>query len=201
MAVASSRAAGAPLAPGTAFRPGGRAIDLGCGTAKLEGCWGVDRAPVQGVDLVADLDHIPYPFRDDSFDYLRLRNVLEHVADVVKTMEEVHRIARPGALVEITTPHYTDNHSWGDPTHRWHFGTRSLDCFRPGTGNRQSHYSSARFEVQCTVRLSRLARLIGLEWLVNSQRPWLRWGRQVWERQLCFVLRGSEMTFLLRAVK
>ncbi len=52
--------------------------------------------------------------------------MIEHVGDVMKTMEEFHRLARAGGEVLIVTPHYTDFSSFCDPTHRWHLNSFSL---------------------------------------------------------------------------
>ena len=74
----------------------------------------------------------PYPFADSSFDQLRAIHVIEHVSDVIRTMEEFHRLVRPGGTVRIETPHYTDFSSFCDPTHRWHLNSFSLPLFRRG---------------------------------------------------------------------
>ncbi len=47
-------------------------------------------------DVLADLDRFPYPFRDAAFGQIRAIHVIEHVQDVIRTMEEFHRLARPG---------------------------------------------------------------------------------------------------------
>jgi len=58
----------------------------------------------------------PYPFADSSFDRLTAIHVIEHVNDVMRTMEEFHRLVRAGGTVRIETPHYTDFSSFCDPT-------------------------------------------------------------------------------------
>lgn len=179
----------------------GPSLDLGCGSQKRPGAVGVDIVPFPGVDLVADLNRFPYPFKDNAFSRIVLSHVIEHLADVVAVMEEVYRIAKPGATVEVLTPHYTDNHSWGDPTHRWHLNTRSFDQFRDDLSDGRRRYSRARFRVECEVRLCNLGRWCGIQRLVNSRRPRLRWVRQLWERQFSFLLRGSEMRFRMVVVK
>jgi hypothetical protein len=41
-------------------------------------------------DVLAELDSFPYPFRDSSFDALQAVHVIEHLSDVIRTMEEFH---------------------------------------------------------------------------------------------------------------
>jgi len=95
-----------------------RVLDLGCGRNKLAGAVGVDRNPASQADLLCDLDSIPFPFRADSFDEIRMSHVIEHLGDVVAVMAEICRIARHGARVFIATPHFSSVHSYTDPGHR-----------------------------------------------------------------------------------
>ena len=95
-----------------------RILDVGCGVNKYPGAIGVDRNARTRADVLCDLDCFPYPFRDDSFDHLRAVHVIEHVSDVIRTVEEFHRLVRDGGMIHIVTPHYTDFSSFCDPTHR-----------------------------------------------------------------------------------
>lgn len=100
-----------------------RALDLGCGPNKRENTWGVDRHPYAGVDQVLDLDANRWDLPDSHFDMVHVRHVIEHVADITAFLGEVHRVARDGAVVEVTTPHFSSLDSWKDPTHRWHLAS------------------------------------------------------------------------------
>ena len=75
-----------------------RILDVGCGINKKAGAIGLDRNPASRADVLADLDHFPYPFRDSSFDGLQAIHVIEHVSDVIRSMEEFHRLVRDGAV-------------------------------------------------------------------------------------------------------
>ena len=78
-----------------------RTLDVGCGINKYPGSIGIDRNPDCHPDVLCDLDRIPYPFADNSFDELRAIHVIEHVGDVIRSMEEFHRLVRPGGRVRI----------------------------------------------------------------------------------------------------
>ena len=174
-----------------------RILDVGCGLNKRPGSVGLDRNPCTAADVIADLDHFPYPFRDSVFDELYATHVIEHVADVIRTMEEFHRLVRPGGRIFITTPHYTDFSSFCDPTHRWHLNSFSFRYFGADHGG-FGYYSAARLrERKVRVRLLALWRWLGFEWLVNR---WPRF-RLFWEHYLCFVVRGKVMEFEFEAVK
>jgi len=86
-----------PPAPGRFLAPGPwhlfklqsqfvRILDVGCGINKLPGSIGIDRNTATKADVLVDVDHIPYPFRDSSFDKLQAVHVIEHVSDVIRTM-------------------------------------------------------------------------------------------------------------------
>jgi predicted SAM-dependent methyltransferase len=109
--------------------PTPRLLDLGCGRTKRPGAIGVDRNPVVGADVLADLDRTPYPFGVDSFDEILLDNVLEHLADVPATMRELFRIARPGALLIVKVPFFRSKWAAIDPTHRHFFTVASMSYF------------------------------------------------------------------------
>ncbi len=102
-----------------------RILDVGCGIRKQPGSIGLDRNPASRADVLADLDRFPYPFADGSFDRVTAIHVIEHLSDVMRAMEEFHRLVRAGGTVRIETPHYTDFSSFCDPTHK-----SSLDQFQ-----------------------------------------------------------------------
>ena len=125
---------------------GRRTVDLGCGRDKIAGAVGVDFAGNAEADVRHDLDSYPYPFADGSFEAVVLRNVIEHVRNVVGLMEEIHRIGRAGADVFITTPHFSSLYSYQDPTHLRHLALESLDYFTADTKH-SNFYAAARFRM------------------------------------------------------
>jgi len=174
-----------------------RILDVGCGVNKYPGAIGIDRNSRTRADVLCDLDHFPYPFRDSSFDQLRAVHVIEHVSDVIRTIEEFHRLVRGGGTIHIVTPHYTDFSSFCDPTHRWHLNSFSLRYF--GQDNAGfGYYSAARLrESSVRVKLLQFWRLLGFEWLVNTFPRF----RRFWEYYLCFVVRGKVIEWELEVVK
>lgn len=177
--------------------PSPRVLDVGCGINKYPGSIGIDRIAGTRADVLCELDHFPYPFRDSSFDEVRAIHVIEHVSDVIRTMEEFHRLARAGGEVFIVTPHYTDFSSFCDPTHRWHLNSFSLRYFGPSHGG-FGYYSRARFsEISVRLKLLALWRWLGFELLVNHSLPF----RRFWEYYLCFVVRGKVIEWRLKVLK
>ena len=128
------------------FCSGRKAVDLGCGRDKIAGAVGVDYAGNADADVRHDLDVYPYPFPDGTFEVIVLRNVIEHVRNVVGLMEEIHRIGGAGADVLITTPHFSSLYSYQDPTHLRHLALDSMDYFTEDTKH-SNFYSAARFRL------------------------------------------------------
>jgi len=174
-----------------------RTLDVGCGINKFPGSIGIDRNPASRADVLCELDRFPYPFRDSSFDALQAIHVIEHVGDVMKTMEEFHRLLRPAGEALIVTPHYTDFSSFCDPTHRWHLNSFSLRYFGEDNAG-YGYYSKVRFEeISVHVKLLALWRWLGFELLVNAFPRY----RRFWEHYLCYVVRGKVIEWRLRAIK
>jgi len=176
-------------------------LDLGCGARKTPGSFGVDQMPLEGVDVVHDLNRYPYPIESNSFDRIVLRHVAEHVDDVVKLMEEIHRIGRNGGTIEIHVPHFSSSNSYNDPTHKHHFSLLTFDFFCGGTAH--------GYLVRSEFRLKR--RLIDF-WPLHDKVPFvpyhllgIRWFAThhpvLFERFFPFFFPIKEFTIELEVVK
>lgn len=119
-------------------------LNLGCGSDYREGWVNVDL--FQKADVKHDLNVFQYPFKDDTFDEIYASHVIEHLSDTVKVMEELWRISRNGARVEIRVPHYSHNTAFANPTHVKFFALSSMDIFDVNSGNWE-RYGKARFKV------------------------------------------------------
>lgn len=95
-------------------------LNVGCGRNVLPGWINLDCVSLPGIDVVADLEccaTAPLPFADDSVDEFLLQHVLEHIREPLPLMQELHRVASPGALAVIRTPYGSSDDAWEDPTH------------------------------------------------------------------------------------
>ncbi|WP_377475544.1 MAG: FkbM family methyltransferase [Microcoleus anatoxicus] len=91
-------------------------VDIGCGDRKPDNFVGVDVCPGLGVDIVADLNQ-RFPFPDNSVDELRAYDTIEHLVDRIHTMNEIWRICKDGAKVDILVPSTDGRGAFQDPTH------------------------------------------------------------------------------------
>jgi SAM-dependent methyltransferase len=110
-------------------RPHG--LNIGCGDKpQLDApdlIWiNLDMSPHPEVDVVRDIRR-GLPFNDDMFDVILLDNVLEHFVsdDVIFLLNEIFRVARPGATVHIIVPHAFSQGAHQDPTHKSYYVPRN----------------------------------------------------------------------------
>lgn len=98
-----------------------RKLNLGCGFDKREGFVNADSFPACNPDVLLNIEQFPWAFEDNSFDYVLMKHVLEHVGatfDCFKqVMQELYRVTAPGGIIEIHVPHYRHETWWSDPTH------------------------------------------------------------------------------------
>ena len=137
----------APPSPYNRCGLGKVAIDIGCGNRKHSGAFGVDIARLKTVDVLADV-RLGLPFRDNSIDVVYASHVLEHFEDLVRVLEEIWRVCRPGGRVHITVPHASSSYMlWRDPTHRRGILLSTLDYFDKTQmeGNMFQYYTPTNF--------------------------------------------------------
>ncbi|MBN1162194.1 class I SAM-dependent methyltransferase [Patescibacteria group bacterium] len=123
-------------------------LNLGCGDKKLKGAVNVDKSNLHNVDIVHDLNIIPYPFPDAHADEIHMYHVLEHLDDPIAVMEEVHRILKPGGILYLRVPHFSSLYAWGDITHKRAYSLNAFDIFDESTRLRDLGYTKAKFKIK-----------------------------------------------------
>ena len=143
----------------------GDVLDVGCGSKKWPGAVGLDISEDTDADVVHDLNEFPYPLQDDSFDQVLMQDVLEHVRDPIRVMDELHRVCRPGGRIQLRTPHFSSMLAYSDPTHTHYF---SAEAIRTLAEPRFSHYTTVRMRVvHVTIDLWFPFRVLGVGLLVR----------------------------------
>ena len=120
-------------------------LNLGCGRKQLSGAVNLDITATTNPDIVHDLNVRPWPFPDNAFREVHAYDVIEHLDDVIVTMEEIHRIGRPRAIVRITVPHFSCCNAYTDPTHRHLFTSASFNYFTDES--ELGFYTAVRFRI------------------------------------------------------
>ena len=148
---------------------GGKVLDVGCGRGVVLGAladrefevhgFEISQTAAEGADhrtqirIADDLTEARY--LTDCFDQVILWHVLEHLPNPRETLEEIHRILKPGGRLSVAVPNFTSLQAgWAGPAwfhldlprHLYHFTLPSLkqllrDC---GFQCRKEHHFSLR---------------------------------------------------------
>jgi SAM-dependent methyltransferase len=162
-----------------------RKLNLGAGKDIRSDYINVDYKKFAGIDVVHNLNKIPYPFKDNKFDEILMMNILEHLDNPLEIMMEIHRISRDGALVTINVPHFSSPTAWGDLEHRKPY---SYFTFDKKTNN-------IPFEIVSRKLLfNRMWRYLGISFLANTFPS-------AYEKLFAFHFQCNGLSFILKAVK
>ena len=130
--------------------PGGKLLDVGCGSGEALAMFrdlgwnvsGIDPDPVaaacgresRSVEVTAGfLEAASYP--ENHFDYVTLHHVIEHLPDVTRTLKAVHHVLKPGGRLLVATPNTQSRGSrkfgkswlgWDSPRHLNIFSQKSM---------------------------------------------------------------------------
>lgn len=97
-----------------------RQVDLGCGTRKKEGYYGIDVSAYEGVDLVQDLRFTPLPFADGQLDNVYSSHFFEHLTfdENIYLFNEIWRCLHVGGELEVIVPHAMSYAQYADLSHK-----------------------------------------------------------------------------------
>ncbi len=175
-----------------AQQTGLRYLDVGCGPSKAKGAIGMDWVGYPGVDVVHNLEKFPWPFPDQSFDRIRARHVLEHVDAMIPAMDELHRILRPGGVLQIIVPYFGRYSAFRDPTHRRFCTWESFDYFVPGMGKQVYSKNGFRYVRRELVFTSGLFAKLG-KLIFRLNRKW-------YEKHAASVLSARHLEIFLQPI-
>ncbi len=174
-----------------------RKLHLGCGKVILDGYINLDFKKLPGVDVVHNLEKKPYPFKDDTFDEVYGRHIVEHLDNLITVMEELHRIVRNDGTIKIIAPYFSGEGAFNDPTHKRFFTWKTFDYFAPGvyysdaaviTLRRRIFFLSSKGFMQSSVMSLPFDMLINL-------------APKFYQRFLCYALPSVEVHYLLQVKK
>lgn len=178
-------------------------LNLGCGTDYKEGWTNTDKNRNVKADKYFDLNRFLYPFKDDSFDFVLLSMVLEHVDSPLKVLEELWRICKDRALIHISVPHWSSYIAYTDMTHKNFFSGLSFHYFEVGNPKYYSNFADFKI-VSKTYRTLRTNNKIWkpFEWLCKYiLEPLVNVNPLITEQILCKFLPVNAIDFVLQVNK
>jgi SAM-dependent methyltransferase len=124
-------------------------INLGAGSDILTGYVNHDLVHLPGIDVVHNLNKYPWPWAYGSVEEIKMYDVLEHLDDFMKAMEEIFRVLSPGGRCRVSVPYWNAWCAYADPTHKRGFHEITFRFFDPGSVycQERSYYTAARFNI------------------------------------------------------
>lgn len=175
-------------------------LNLGCGKDIRKEYVNLDSIKLPGVDVIHDIEKFPWPFEDNTFNEVIANHVLEHIADLVKTMEEMHRVCAVDAIIKIRVPYFASPIYHTDPTHKRKFTYNTFEYFTKKSD--YAYYSKARFEVigRRILFFSTGAHFLKSKYSLPLDVIITRF-HLIYERFFSYLLPASELHVLLKVIK
>jgi SAM-dependent methyltransferase len=149
-----------------------RILDIGCGFCETLGYHRARGCDAYGVEADENIQHVaekfgfnvhiglfdPNLYEPNYFDYVTLDQVIEHIAEPLKTMLGISRVLKPGGTAIISTP---NANGWGAKL----FGRRWINWHAPYHINFFSHRSMQIAAEQAGLSIEKKRTLTSSEWL------------------------------------
>jgi len=173
-------------------------LNVGCGSDIKNDYINLDFIKQPGVDVVHDLNKLPWPFKDNTFDEVYCSHVLEHFDNLERIMLEIKRISKSGAIIDIRAPHFSCGVTYRDPTHKTFFSYFTFDYYTKKNVNYKKRDNLCFIQImKRKLNFTRFA-LTPLNYLFN---PIINLNPEIYERFFCWILPCSEVIFQLKNMK
>lgn len=94
-------------------------LNIGGGDVKLEGFVNLDYDKHSNPDYAIDLEKDRFPFEDNTVEAVVAHHILEHLGEgYFHCLQEIYRVCKHGALIDVRVPHHRHDSFASDPTHR-----------------------------------------------------------------------------------
>ena len=125
-------------------------LNLGAWYDQKVGWVNHDISELPGIDVIHDLNIVPWPWISGTVNEIKALDLLEHLDDFIKSMEEIYRITSPGALIQIRVPYMGSWSFFSDPTHKRSFHETTFMHFDPSSKYciDRNYYTNARFSIE-----------------------------------------------------
>ncbi len=181
-------------------------FELGCGGRKqVAKAIGIDSINAPCVDIVGDVFEVLGLIPSRCAEAVHAFHFMEHIADVPALLHETARVLKPGGLLNIVVPHFSNPYFYSDPTHRTPFGLYTFsylageNLFRRKVPHYERDLEFDLVAVNLVFKSPRpfygryaFKRLLGLIFNMN------RWTREFYEENLCYLFPCYEIHYELR---
>lgn len=156
----------------------------------------LDMNPDVKPDVTHDMNKLPWPFPDNTFDSVIGSHIFEHIRkeDFLPIMAEIHRILKPEGCLLGFTPYGTSFDAWENPHHvqcftevTWFYATTDLYTKAGTAGYGADQGQPTRKWTVCEIAL--------VPWPEFEKDPEIEWKRKHYAN----VIR--ELQVVMRAIK
>jgi len=134
-------------------------LNLGCSDRHESGWLNVDLC--EPADVIADLS-VTWLWKDSEVDGIKAHDIIEHLPDKIRTMNEAWRVLKPGAHFDIVVPTTDGPGAWQDPTHVSYWNRNSFLYYTDGDPHRERFGKAYGIEARFRVVNERLDRIHGV---------------------------------------
>lgn len=95
-------------------------LNIGAGYKRYDGYINLDGDVNCKPDIIINLDdtNLSLPFEENSVDSVKAHHILEHIGSgYFKLLQEIYRVCKPGAIIDIVVPHPRHEIFLNDATH------------------------------------------------------------------------------------
>lgn len=122
-------------------------INIGAGDVNLEGYITLDYDSNTNPDYQLNVEKDTFPFEDNTVETVVAHHILEHLGEgYFHCLQEIYRVCKHGAIVDIRVPHPRHDSFLADPTHRRPITVVGLQLFSKKFNKhcREQGYASSR---------------------------------------------------------
>jgi predicted SAM-dependent methyltransferase len=176
-------------------------IEIGCGMDKTQGYVHCDISKECNPDIILDLNK-KLPFKDNEISEVIMNHVLEHTKDRLKSLDELYRVCKDGAIIKIRVPYFTHVSANTTLDHYGRFTYTSFDSFNKSKENKNKNHKNyywwagANFKT-IKKELHFRPKLKLIEWIFKKSKKF----QYIYEDYLCYLLPAKELEVWLKVVK
>lgn len=105
-------------------------LNFSCGDDIKSGWDNCDWQETERKEVIyCNADAFPYPFKNNTYDYILLKQCLNFFQDPRKTLVELHRIAKNDCIIDIEVPYYNNKGAYTDLDSKRFFNDQSFIKF------------------------------------------------------------------------
>jgi ubiquinone/menaquinone biosynthesis C-methylase UbiE len=102
-------------------------LNLGCGEDYKEGWVNLDCRKDIKIDVNWDINKTPLPFKENTFDEVLIKMILEHAENPFNVLKEIIRISKKDAKITVIVPHADSYAAKSDLQHKNFFTENTFD--------------------------------------------------------------------------